>query len=188
MASAGNAEAEPSSVAAPESVVASADAARKPVATPCRAQDPASTRLVPDYVLKALAKETQPVAPFGTVTGEDEVSATMAPQKESKQPKKSKKKVSAKDKAKKKQEVAGPDVEEGLKLEPVQEGNAGEASVDQGYNPKKFAAMRKEFIKTHREKTGASHKDANDEWMRSDVRADLLSTLPEKELKRRRFL
>lgn len=168
------------------------------MATPCRAErDPGSTRLVPDYVMKALAKETQPVAPFGTVTGEDDGQADKAPQKEPKQPKKKSQKKTAKDKKKKAKEVAGPDVEEGLKLEPgdgptdtpLQQGSAGQEAVDlQEYNPKKFATKRLEFIKDHRKKTGASHKDANAAWMRSDVRADLLSTLPEKELKRRRFL
>eukprot|EP00438_Fugacium_kawagutii_P008041 Skav217044 [mRNA] locus=scaffold7925:4000:4581:+ [translate_table: standard] len=193
MASAGAAGAEPSSATSPGNALDSAEPVARPVATPCRAQkDPEPSRLVPAFVMKALERETKPVAPFGTVTGEDDGQADQARQKEPKQPKKKSAKKTNKEKSKKKKEVAGPEVEEGLKLEPgnvpLQEGSFGQISANQEYNPKKFAAKRLEFIKAHREKSGASHKDANVAWMQSDVRADLLSTLPEKELKRRRFL
>ena len=58
---------------------------------------------------------------------------------------------------------------------------------DVKYNPNTFSKMRLAFIKQQKEK-GMKHVEANQAWMSSNLRADLVSQLPEKELKRRRFV
>ena len=174
---------------------------KRPVATPIRGKDG-----LPDFVLESLSRQLPAVAPFATTAGEDD---TVAVEEQAK-PKKPKGKSSAKNKggkrSKKHKEIAGPEVEEGLKLDepPVdacpaaleQPGTSPPQGLDPAallqqpdvkYNPNTFSKMRLAFIKQQKEK-GMKHVEANQAWMSSNLRADLLSQLPEKELKRRRFV
>eukprot|EP00435_Cladocopium_sp_Y103_P051629 s2440_g16.t1 len=175
---------------------------QKPVATPARARD-----ALPDFVLESLSKQVPAVAPFATTAGEDDAAAEKEPKTNTKKAKsKAVKNKGGKKKSKKQQEIAGPEVEEALKLDepapcdqsspagPEQRGASPSQSLDPAallqqpdvkYNPKTFSQMRLAFIKQQKE-TGMNHAQANQAWMSSNVRADLVSQLPEKEAKRRR--
>ena len=54
------------------------------------------------------------------------------------------------------------------------------------YQAKGFQNAMREFVKDKRE-AGMKYKDACEAWMRSDIRADMLSTLSIAEMKKRRF-
>ena len=54
------------------------------------------------------------------------------------------------------------------------------------YEAKTFQTAMREFVKDKRE-AGMKYKEACEAWMRSDVRADMLSTLSISEMKKRRF-
>ena len=54
------------------------------------------------------------------------------------------------------------------------------------YKAGAFQASKKKFV-DEKKKEGMAHKDALQAWMLSDIRASLLQSLPQKELKRRRF-
>lgn len=54
------------------------------------------------------------------------------------------------------------------------------------YQAKSFQNAMREFVKDKRQ-AGMSYKDACEAWMRSDVRADMLSTLSIGEMKKRKF-
>ena len=54
------------------------------------------------------------------------------------------------------------------------------------YKAKSFQNAMREFVKDKRE-AGMKYKDACEAWMRSDIRADMLSTLSIAEMKKRRF-
>ena len=55
------------------------------------------------------------------------------------------------------------------------------------YAPRKFQQAQIQYVK-EQTKTGVSRKDALKMWMLSTERADLLNSLPESELKKRRFM
>ena len=185
--------------------------ANRPVPTPARAKDDQ----LPQFVLDSLAKQVEPVAPFATTAGEeDECPSKPAKTEKSKTGKSAKAKASKTKKNKKKQkgEIAGPEVEEGLKLDEDPAGAGHAVATDQPpkqhgkpavpchadlvamlddpnlkYDPKIFMSLRRAFI-CEEKKKGVKHAEANRAWMCSNVRSDLLSQLPEKELKRRRFM
>jgi hypothetical protein len=100
--------------------------------------------------------------------------------------------------------IAGPEEEEGLALLPQQApsdladagheaapaaAGAAAPAADHavGYVAGDFSRKRLEFIKNFREESNVNFKKANEAWMRSDERADLLKTVPLSELKKRRF-
>ena len=72
-------------------------------------------------------------------------------------------------------------------LDPQASEAAAAAEASSSYCPKAFNAARLEFIAARR-RNGAAYKDACHAWMMSDERANFLSGLSEKELKRRRFI
>ena len=151
---------------------------------------------VPKFVLDKLAEKTPEVAPFVATAAEEEPVV--------REPGKDKKKKAPKSKSKKKKaEITGPEVEAALQLEePVANGqskaeaapasrmaeDSGELSGASRYSPKKFSAAKKAFIVDIRAKDGLNYQDALAAWMRSDLRSEYLETVPEKELKRRRFM
>ena len=173
---------------------------KRPVATPTRAKDG-----LPDFVLESLSKQAPAVTPFATTAGEDETGAAEE-QAKRKQPKGKAAKNKGGKRSKKPKEIAGPEAEEGLKLdEPPadpcpdaleQPGASPSQDLDPAallqqpdvkYNPKTFGKMRLAFIKQKKE-NGMNYSAANQAWMSSNVRAEMVSQLPEKELKRRRFV
>ena len=93
-------------------------------------------------------------------------------------------KVKSKKKPQKKQKrvVAGPDEEKGLALVEAPE------TEDKTYKPGSFNKSRLDYIAKLRQDEKISHAAAQQRWMMSDERADLLSELPAAELKRRRFV
>ena len=166
-------------------------ATARPVATPSR-----NSHEVPKFVLDKLAEKTPEVAPFVATAAEEEPVV--------REPGKDKKKEGTKvQEQKKKAEITGPEVEAALQLEePVANGqskaeaapasrmaeDSGELSGAIRYSPKKFSAAKKAFIVDIRAKDGLNYQDALAAWMRSDLRSEYLETVPEKELKRRRFM
>lgn len=184
--------------------------ANRPVPTPARAKDDT----LPQFVLESLAKQVEPVAPFATTAGEEDDGPPEPAKKEKRKPGKSAKAKSKtkKNKRRQKGEIAGPEVEEGLKLDQDPAGSSHDVAADQPleqhgetaapchadlvamlddpnlkYDPKTFNSLRLAFM-CEEKKKGARHAAANRAWMCSNVRAGLLSQLPEKELKRRRFM
>ena len=155
---------------------------KRPVATPARAAQP-----LPGFVLENLKGQTKAkqVKPFAT-TGDDGAEAEIAldepaveaPSKKGKQTKQEKEK-SRKEELRVEAALAGPSTAM-VPAEP--------AATAKAYSPKDFNKMRVDFIAKARKEDGLTYKDANAKWMLSSLRAEYLATLPEKELKRRRFL
>ena len=56
------------------------------------------------------------------------------------------------------------------------------------YSPKRFASAKNTFVSTLRSSLGISMKVANEKWMLCNLRSDFLQSLPESELKKRRFM
>lgn len=171
--------------------------AQRPVATPART----TKHELPSFVVEAVSKEMPVVKPFATTGVEDdlkeegemenEVETCGKAKKKTKggtAPKaKSKPKQKAKAKGKKgvKEELAGPEVEEALRPKPSLQMAPTEASKTT-YVAGQFSQIRLAFI-AECKASGMSHADANSKWMLSNKRAELLMSLPEKDLKRRRF-
>ena len=166
-----------------------------PIATPCRNK-------LPEFVLTAL-EEVQAPAPFATVTSDDVEPTGNPAVKKAGDKKKNKKGKKNQKKGKGKVVIAGPEEEEGLALLPQQApsdlaaghetapaaAGAAAPAADHavGYVAGDFNRKRLEFIKNFREESNVNFKKANEAWMRSDERADLLKTVPLSELKKRRF-
>ena len=162
------------------------EVAKRPVATPARAVQP-----LPAFVLDSLKRETEvrQVKPFATTSadGEDvKTEADVAEEKAVKSPSKTRKAEKNAGKKTKRQEhaeveaaLAGPS-QALVPAEPVKTMAA--------YKPKDFHKMKVDFIAKVRKEEGSSHREAVQKWMLSSLRAEYLSSLPEKELKRRRFL
>ena len=122
------------------------------------------------------SQESQHVPAFATTGGEED---------ENLEAEKDQKEKTKNNKAK---PVAGPDVELALKqvdpVVPPPEKGDGEKLTE--YKPGGFSRARLDFI-AQCKKSGSGFKEANQKWMLSSERAELLSSLPEKDLKRRRF-
>ena len=69
-------------------------------------------------------------------------------------------------------------------VEAMVRGEIGEVA----YSPTTFTKAERSFTSAVRERSGLSGKECSDLWMLSALRADLLSTLTEPELKKRRFI
>ena len=69
----------------------------------------------------------------------------------------------------------------------AEEPSAKPLAVASDYRPGSFSEARKEFIASKRKASGVSYAEANQAWMLSSQRADLLSGLSPQELKRRKF-
>ena len=162
----------------------------RPVATPAR-------NALPDYVLKALDKETEPVKPFKTVDeetdcDEDEIEKN-GKEKKTKQKKKGeqKKKAEPKKNAREKKGkpvIAGPEEETALALEDSAMSQVVKTGSDNAYKAGSLNEARLHFIQAVREQQKVPYKRAQELWTLSSERSDLLSGLSDKELKRRRFL
>ena len=185
---------------------------KRPVPTPSRGK-----YSLPPYVAKALGEMKGKVPkPFATTGEGDEPEPAEGAVEESQKKGKVTAKAKAKGKAKtqkkkQKAQLTGPEVEENLKpvdgeeakqhaeqrapalalvhppLDPQASEAAAAAEASSSYCPKAFNAARLEFIAARR-RNGAAYKDACHAWMMSDERANFLSGLSEKELKRRRFI
>ena len=173
----------------------------RPVATPSRSHH------VPKFVLETLSKQTPAVAPFVTTGTEDDdrVTQPVAEEKTKQKPASRKaaktKKSKGKGGKKKTPEITGDEVEAALQLEEPaapqgpgldinQKDGAAEAAKGQQdvcYSPRKFNQAKKAYIADEK-KAGLKHQDALASWMRSDLRASFLETLPFSQLKRRRFV
>eukprot|EP00435_Cladocopium_sp_Y103_P034766 s2702_g9.t1 len=170
----------------------------RPVATPSRSHH------VPKFVLEKLNKETPSVEPFVTKGTEvDDRDVQAAAEKKQKKPATAKSKTTKKSKGgkKKKPEITGEEVEaalqleepaapQGLSLDTNQKDEAAEAAKGQQdalhYSPRKFNEARKAYVADQR-KSGLKYHDALASWMRSDLRASYLETVPFSQMKRRRF-
>ena len=58
---------------------------------------------------------------------------------------------------------------------------------DLKYSPGVFSKAKNLFLKELRHRLKLDGKSASDRWMLSDIRSDFLSTMDERELKKRRF-
>ena len=169
-------------------------ATARPVATPSR-----NSHEVPKFVLDKLAEKTPEVAPFVATAAEEEPVV--------REPGKDKKKKAPKSKSKKRRlrsldlrskQLCNwrnqlPMGKARLRLRQLREwlriqGSYLVLSGAIRYSPKKFSAAKKAFIVDIRAKDGLNYQDALAAWMRSDLRSEYLETVPEKELKRRRFM
>lgn len=177
-------------------------ACKRPVPTPARSDQ----WQLPKFVLDGLAEKKAP-PPFATTGGaEDQVddqvaqdeaaaeSEILAQDAGAKKPRKSRKK---------KKQPAALTGEDEAALEPQHQGDAGPEGVavqekrtaaavllegaEETYQPKMFSEKRKQFIAAERA-AGLSFKDANNKWMSSNERANLLANMPMAELKKRRFV
>lgn len=171
----------------------------RPVATPSRSHH------VPKFVLETLSKQTPAVEPFVTTGNEDDdrVIQPVAEEKTKKKPASCKTTKAKKSRGgkKKKPEITGDEVEAALQLEEPaapngpsldtnQKDDAAEAAEGQQdalcYSPRKFNEARKAYVADQR-KSGLKYQDALASWMRSDLRANYLQTVPLSQMKRRRF-
>eukprot|EP00435_Cladocopium_sp_Y103_P044350 s3758_g12.t1 len=177
---------------APLSEKAAGTADKKPVATPARS----SKHVLPDFVVQTLQDAAKPAQPFALNDGNEDdpkLAACTADGEANGNPseKKKKKKPVAKGKArgktakkKKPAVIAGPAEERALELLPEA---AGQAADEVKYKPGEFNQKRLNFIREQK-KQGIAFQKAQDLWMSSNERADLISNLPAGELKKRRFL
>ena len=178
-----------------------------------KASDALAKYTVPSFVLESLAaKAPLPPEPFAVTGGEQEGEGEeKTKKKQVKAPAKTAKtKAScvakmklAKIACKTKQkcgEIAGPEVEQApaeeaqephTQIVEAQETVSEEKNVElvmgSQCKPKAFGEARKCYIDACR-KEGLSYKAANEQWMFSAERSDLLQALSVQELKRRRFV
>ena len=72
--------------------------------------------------------------------------------------------------------------------EPLQPQPSAKAEgSNSAYSAGNFQAVMAAFVKQKRSELAISHSEARQMWMLSSERSDLLSTLSERELKRRKF-
>lgn len=152
----------------------------RPQATPAR-----SDRL-PAYVLESLQGAVLPPAPFATQGGEDVEEEVETEEKKPKAEKKKIRKDKKSKKSKKKKEIAGREEEENLAIPAV--GPAMEEPPQKlSYEPGLYKETRLAFVRAQKE-LGKSRQEAEDAWLESEERADLLADLSFAEMKRRRFI
>ena len=155
-------------------------ASKRPVATPARAA-------LPPFVLESLKVQTRAkhVKPFATAGGDDAEDEVAEPKSAGEEGAKKSCKVGKRDGKREALVVEAHLAGRSTALVAVPDGMEAPAKL---YKPKDFSKMRLDFIANARQEDKLTYKQANEKWMLSSVRADYLAMLPEKELKRRRFL